>query len=93
MATCSVITDDAPREPVKNSTRPLNMLAAMPIDPVNDLPMPLVWEVVTDREPIRDLAKPLVSEPARDSEPVSVLNSVTCSARLEDAVSDPVSVL
>jgi len=91
--TCSVIIEDEPREPVRNSTRPLKMVMARPREPLRDLPMPLVWESARDNDPVTDLVNPLVSRPARENEPVSVLKSPACSARLVDAVSDPVRVL
>jgi hypothetical protein len=91
--TCSVIVEDEPREPVRNSTRPLNMVMARPSEPPRDLPIPLVWEAARDSDPVTDLMNPLVSRPARENEPVSVLKNPACSAGLVDAVSDPVRVL
>jgi len=90
--TCSVIVEDEPREPVRNSTRPLNMVVARPSELLRDLPMPLVWEPARDNDTVTDLANPLVSRPARENEPVSVLKNPVCSARLVDTVSDPVRV-
>ena len=87
------MAEDRPREPVKNSTRPLNTVVARPSEPPSDLPIPLVSETVSDRDPVTDLANPLVSRPARENEPVSDLNIPTCPARLVDVVSDPVKVL
>jgi len=87
------IVEDEPSEPVRNSTRPLNMVMARPSEPLRDLPMPLVWEPARDNDPVTDLVNPLVSRPARENEPVSVLKNPACSARLVDAVSDPVRVL
>jgi hypothetical protein len=66
---------------------------ARPSEPLRDLPMPLVWEPVRDSDAVTDFANPLVSRPARENEPVTVLKSPTCSARLVDAVSEPVRVL
>jgi len=91
--TCSVIVEDEPREPVKNSTRPLNTVMVRPSELLSGLPMPLVWEAASDSDPVTDLANPLVSRPARENELVSVLKRLVCSVRLVNAVSDPVSVL
>ena len=90
---CLVIVDTSPIEPFNSSTRPLESAVAKPREPVRDLPRPLTSELASVREPIRAFAKPLLSDPARVRDPVSVLESTTCSTRLEDVVNDPVSVL
>src|SRR5215472_10156649 len=82
-----------PITPVNSSTRPLDRAVASPREPVRDLPRPLVSEPDIENDPASALTKPLLSDPARDNEPIRVLESVTCSTRLADSVSDPDSVL
>ena len=60
---CSVIVVDEPREPVRNSARPLNRVVAKDIAPVNALNSETCFARirVEASDPVSDLAKPFVS--------------------------------
>src|SRR5438132_5299494 len=85
------MVEDEPREPVKNSTRPLEPLLVMPADPVRvlktDKRSVKVEETPIELEKLR--GNPLVSELAREIELVRVLKSERCSAGIEAEPSDP----
>lgn len=91
--TCLVVVDATPIEPFNNSTRPLESIVVMPKELLRDLPRPLVSEPAMEMDPPRALAKPFASIPDRVKEQASVLDSIACSTRPEDADRDPVNVL
>lgn len=91
--TCLVVVDAIPIEPFNSSTRPLESVVVMPKELLRDLPRPLVSELARKRDPLSALTKPFVSDPARVKEQASPLEIATCSTRLEDVDSEPVSAL
>src|SRR6266851_265735 len=85
------MVEDEPRDPVKNSTRPLEPELVKPNDPVRVLKSDVCSVKVeeTPIEPEKLRGNPLVSELAREIELVRVLKSEMCSAVVEAEPREP----
>lgn len=92
---CSVMADDEPNEPNKNSARPLNRVAAIDIEPVNvlkiDVCLVSVEEVPTEPERSSTRTCPSSKDAEIPIEPVRNLAKPLFSEAAKD--SDAVRVL